>query len=101
MGIEPNAAVPAAAAADPAASSTDNAPAHAYGRFGMPHALMIATCIVTAAILAPRDMTVADVLLLIAGAGGTGAAIVLAVVTGSRRVGRIGRIARAYLSSGN
>ncbi|MGV9504762.1 hypothetical protein [Streptomyces tendae] len=67
----------------------------------MPHALVIATCIVTAAVLAPREMTVTDVLLLIAGAGGTGAAVVLVVMTGSRRMGRIGRLARAYLTSGN
>lgn len=98
MSVEPFAAVPAAAA-DPAVSSSDTTPAH--GRFGMPHAFVIATCIVTAAILAPRDMTVGDVLVLIAGAGGIGAAIVLAVVTGSRRVGRIGRFVRAYLTSGN
>jgi type IV secretory pathway VirB2 component (pilin) len=71
------------------------------GRFAMAHALVIATCIVTAAILAPSEMTVADVLVLIAGAGGTGAAIVLVVMTGTRRVGRMGRFVRAYLSSGN
>ncbi|MGX1226883.1 hypothetical protein RKD42_008227 [Streptomyces ambofaciens] len=97
MGVEP---FPAASAAAPAPVSQNDTP-HAHGRLAMPHALVIATCIVTAAILAPREMTVADVLLLIAGAGGTGAAIVLMVMTGSRRMGRIGRFARAYLSSGN
>jgi NADPH:quinone reductase-like Zn-dependent oxidoreductase len=73
-----------------------------HSRFAMPHALVIATCIVTAAILAPRDeMTVADVLLLIGGAGGIGAAIVMLVMTGNKRVSRIDRFVRAYRSSGN
>ncbi|MEU7466851.1 hypothetical protein [Streptomyces griseofuscus] len=98
MGVEP---FPAARAAvtDPVSPSSDTAPMH--GRFAMPHALVITTCIITAAVLAPHAMTVADVLTLIAGAGGTGAAIVIAVVTGSRSVGRIGRLMRAYLNSGN
>ncbi|MEV5150272.1 hypothetical protein AB0L14_39550 [Streptomyces sp. NPDC052727] len=97
MGIEPFPA--ASAATDPMSRTSDTTPAH--GRFAMPHALVIATCIVIAAILAPRAMTVGDVLALIAGDGGIGAAIVIAVVTGSRRVGRLGRLMRAYLTSGN
>ncbi|MCT7351117.1 hypothetical protein N4P33_02870 [Streptomyces sp. 15-116A] len=98
MGAEPLAAVPAAAPA-PVSHRSDTTPAH--GRFAMPHALVITTCIVTAAVLAPREMTVAEVLVLIAGAGGTGAAVVVAVTTGIRRVGRIGRFVRAYLTAGN
>ncbi|MEU6950656.1 hypothetical protein ABZ957_36500 [Streptomyces sp. NPDC046316] len=98
MGVEPIAAAPAAP--DPVSHSSDTT-VPTYGRFAMAHALVITTCVVTAAILAPREMTVGDVLALIAGAGGIGAAIVIAVVTGSRRVGRIGRLVRAYLSSGN
>ncbi|MEU3480842.1 hypothetical protein ACI2LO_32045 [Streptomyces sp. NPDC033754] len=72
------------------------------GRFGMPHALVIIACIVTAAILASLGMIVQDVLLLIGGAGGTGAAIVAVVVVGrSRSTGRARRFIRAYLNSGN
>ncbi|MEV7374696.1 hypothetical protein AB0O51_27925 [Streptomyces sp. NPDC090301] len=71
-------------------------------RFGMPHALVIIACIVTAAILASLGMIVQDVLLLIGGAGGIGAAIVAAVVAGRpRSAGRASRFIRAYLSSGN
>ncbi|MEU1867872.1 hypothetical protein [Streptomyces gardneri] len=71
-------------------------------RFAMPHALVIIACIATAAILATLGMTVQDVLLLISGAGGIGAGIVVLAVTGGRRGGsRIGRFMRAYLSSGN
>ncbi|MFC8088364.1 hypothetical protein [Streptomyces sp. NPDC057340] len=95
MGVEPLTAVPAAAH-DPVSHNNDIAPAH--GRFTLPHALVIITCIVTAAILAPREMTVTDVLVLIASSGGIGAGIVLVATTGSRRVGRL---VRAYLTSGN
>lgn len=98
MGVEPFAAAPAAAP-DPVSHSTDTTPA--YGRFGLSHALVIITCIVTAAVLAPREMTVGDVLVLVASSGGIGAGIVLVVMTGSRRVGRFGRLVRAYLTSGN
>lgn len=71
------------------------------GRFAMPHALVIIASIVTAAFLAPAAMTVQDVLLLLAGAGGIGAGVVLLVVTGGRSGGRIGRFVRAYFTSGN
>lgn len=71
------------------------------GRFAMPHALVIIACIATAAILAPPSMGVYDVLLLIAGAGGIGAGIVVMTGTGGRRAGRIGRLVRAYFTSGN
>ncbi|MEU5247378.1 hypothetical protein AB0G81_25320 [Streptomyces asoensis] len=69
--------------------------------FGMPHALVITVCIVTAAVLAPPDMGIRDVLALLAGAGGIGATIVVVVMTGGRRAGRIGRLVRAYFSSGS
>lgn len=71
------------------------------GRFAMPHALVITASIVTAAFLAPDTMTVQDVLLLLAGAGGIGAGVVLLVVTGGRNGSRIGRFVRAYFSSGH
>ncbi|MEV5606488.1 hypothetical protein AB0L33_34165 [Streptomyces sp. NPDC052299] len=71
----------------------------ASGRFAMPHALVIIACIVTAAVLAPDSMSVQDVLLLLAGAGGIGAGVVLVVVTGGRRGSRIARSVRAYFSS--
>ncbi|MBB4890895.1 hypothetical protein [Streptomyces netropsis] len=71
-------------------------------RFGMPHALVIIACIITAATLARLGMSVQDVLLLLAGAGSIGAAIVVLAVTGGRRDGgRVGRFLCAYLSSGN
>jgi hypothetical protein len=38
---------------------------------------------------------------LIAGASGIGAGIVVVAGTGGRRAGRIGRLVRAYFSSGN
>lgn len=98
MGVEPFAAVRAAAPA-PASHSSD--PTSAHGRFALSHALVVITCIVTAAILAPREMTVGDVLVLIASSGGIGVGMVLVVMTGSRRVGRVGRLVRAYLTSGN
>ncbi|MGW4271616.1 hypothetical protein ACWEGQ_04460 [Streptomyces seoulensis] len=99
MGVEPFPVVHATTV--PVPRGSDTTPAAVQGRFAMPHALVIATCIVTAAILAPRSMTVGEVLALIAGAAGIGASVVLVVTTGSRRVGRLGRLMRAYLSSGN
>ncbi|MFJ1549984.1 hypothetical protein [Streptomyces sp. NPDC088246] len=71
------------------------------GRFAMPHALVIIASIVTAAFLAPDAMTVQDVLLLLGGAGGIGAGVVLLAVTGGRSGGRVGRLVRAYFSSGH
>ncbi|GAA2426825.1 hypothetical protein [Streptomyces coeruleofuscus] len=71
------------------------------GRFGMPHALVIIAVIVTAAFLAPGGMSVEDVLLLLAGAGGIGVAVVALVVSGGRGGGRLGRLVRAYFSAGN
>ncbi|MGW1819200.1 hypothetical protein ACWCQM_37300 [Streptomyces sp. NPDC002125] len=68
-------------------------------RFGLPHALVIVASIVTGAFLAPAAMTVQDVLLLLAGAGGIGAAVVLVVLTGGRQGSRIGRSVRAYFSA--
>jgi hypothetical protein len=98
MGGKPSAAA-LAVATEPASSGADSV---ASVRFGMPHALVIIACIVTAAILAPGDMGVDDILLLVSGAGGIGAAIVVVVVNGGgRRAGRIGRLVRAYFSAGN
>jgi hypothetical protein len=71
------------------------------GCFAMPHALVIIACIATAAILAPPDMGVHDVLFLIAGAGGIGAGVVVMAGAGGRGAGRIGRLVRAYFTSGN
>ncbi|WP_328564868.1 hypothetical protein [Streptomyces coelicoflavus] len=72
-------------------------------RFGMPHALVVSVCIATAAILAPPAMTIGDILLLIAGAGGIGAVLGIAANSGRRRTERrITRAARAFFSnSGN
>ncbi|MFC9056706.1 hypothetical protein ACFTXB_01445 [Streptomyces sp. NPDC057074] len=69
-------------------------------RFGMPHALVIIAFIVTAAFLAPDGMSVEQVLLLLGGAGGIGAAVV-ALATSGGRGGRIARLLRAYLHAGN
>lgn len=114
MGGKPSAAN--TAATKPKSSGMDTTPSSAAAteptppagettatgsRFGMSHALVITACIATAAILATLGMPVQDVLLLIAGAGGIGAAVVVAAVTGGRRGGRMGRLMRAYLSSGN
>ncbi|MFF4666986.1 hypothetical protein [Streptomyces sp. NPDC001282] len=71
------------------------------GRFATPHALVIIASIATAAFLAPDAMTVQDILLLLAGAGGIGAGVVLVVVTGGRNGSRISRLVRAYFSSDN
>ncbi|WP_329332692.1 hypothetical protein OG252_51925 [Streptomyces sp. NBC_01352] len=115
MGVKPSTA--ATAAAMPKASGLDviSVPAMATdtvpfvrettstsGRFGMPHALVIIVCIATAAILAPPDMGVSDILLLMSGAGAIGAVVVVTVVSGGRGTGgRIGRFMRAYFTSGN
>ena len=70
------------------------------GQFGVPHALVIIACIATAAILAPPGMSIRDVLCLLAGAGGIGAAVVVTVMTGGRGAGgRIGRFMKAYFTS--
>ncbi|MEU4800543.1 hypothetical protein [Streptomyces sp. NPDC023327] len=95
MGGKPSAAA-LAVATESASSGADTTAVNV--RFGMPHALVIIACIVTAGILAPADMGVGDVLLLLSGAGGIGAAIVHG---GGRRAGRIGRLVRAYFSAGN
>ncbi|MFD7342205.1 hypothetical protein ACFV98_40550 [Streptomyces violascens] len=80
------------------APSTPDTPAHA--RFGMPHALVIIACIVTAAVLTQVGMSVANALELLAGAGGIGAMIVLLVVTGGGRARRrLDRLAQAYRAS--
>ncbi|WP_448321740.1 hypothetical protein [Streptomyces sp. CO7] len=115
MGGKPSAAA-RAAATRPTASGTGvdiadtmatapvpalSDPAGMSGRFGMPHALVVIACIATAAILAPPGMGVHDILLLIAGAGGIGAGIVVMAGTGGRGAGRMGRLVRAYFSSGS
>ncbi|MER6076581.1 hypothetical protein ABT288_45975 [Streptomyces sp. NPDC001093] len=98
MGAKPSAA---AYTADTEPTSSAGEATSTSGRFGMPHALVIIACIVTAAILAELGMDVRNVLALLAGAAGIGAAVVVAVGTGGRRAGRIGRLVRAYLSAGN
>ncbi|WP_445283711.1 hypothetical protein [Streptomyces sp. DSM 118148] len=98
MGAKPFTAA-GTAAVKPVSSGADTTAASS--RFGMPQALVITACIITAAILAKLGMNVQDVLLLIAGAGGIGAAVVVAAVSGGSRAGRIARLMRAYLSAGN
>lgn len=98
MGAKPSTA--AIAAVTKPVSSGPHTTA-ASGRFGMPHALVITACIVTAAILAKLGMSVRDVLLLIGGAGGIGAAVVAAAMSGGSRDGRLARLMRAYLNAGN
>ncbi|MER7870570.1 hypothetical protein GTY64_31500 [Streptomyces sp. SID8376] len=98
MGAKPSAAI--AAAHETSSHTGDVTPAH--GRFALPHALVIITCIITAAVIAPRAVTVGDVLILVGGSGLIGAVIVLAVMTSTRRsVGRFGRLVRAYFTSGS
>ncbi|MFE4614455.1 hypothetical protein ACFRK5_39800 [Streptomyces niveus] len=95
MGVKPSAAV-SPAAVEPAESGNTT---FTNSGFGMPHALVIITCVTAAAILATLGMSVRDVLVLLAGAGSIGGAVVVLVVTGGR--GRVGRFVRAYVSSGN
>ncbi|AVH54502.1 MULTISPECIES: hypothetical protein [Streptomyces] len=67
----------------------------------MPHAFVIVAFVVTAACLAPDAHNVQDVLRLLAGAGGIGAAVVVLAVMPSRGGGRLSRIVRAYFNAGN
>ncbi|WP_329614347.1 hypothetical protein OG244_15015 [Streptomyces brevispora] len=99
MGRKPTAVAPSTATIESA--SADTTTVTMSGRFSMPHALVIIASIVTGAFLAPAAMSVQDVLLLLAGAGGIGAGVVLVVVTGGRSGSRIGRLVRAYFSLGN
>lgn len=71
------------------------------GRFAMPHALVLTAFIVTAAFLAPDARDVQDVLLLLAGAGGIGSAVVTLAVAPFGMGGRLGRLVRAYFSAGS
>ncbi|MFI0941360.1 hypothetical protein [Streptomyces sp. NPDC021020] len=87
------------ASASAPASPSDLKPASAPG-FGLSHALVIIACVITAAVLAELGMDARDVLLLIGGAAGIGAAVVVAVGTGGR-TGGLGRLLRAYLNSGS
>jgi hypothetical protein len=96
LGVKPPAAARAADIA-PGLPLGSQAPAV---RFGTPHACVIVVFVITAAVLATLGMAVQDVLLLIGGAGTMGAAVVLAVVTGGRCGGGLGRFLRAYLNSG-
>ncbi|MFE2718886.1 hypothetical protein ACFXKI_45020 [Streptomyces mirabilis] len=70
-------------------------------RFGMPHALVIIVCIAVAAILAPRDMSIRDILFLLGGSGAIGGSVVVMVMTGGRGADRVKRMVDAYRSSGN
>ncbi|CAL9676428.1 hypothetical protein [Streptomyces sp. enrichment culture] len=96
MGKKPITTAPSAAAESVSSGITITS-----ARFGMPHALVIIAVIVTAAFLAPDGMSVQDVLLLLAGAGTIGAAILVLAVSGGRGGSRIGRLIRAYFSAGN
>ncbi|MFL9659702.1 hypothetical protein ACJ7VE_39120 [Streptomyces sp. PB17] len=96
MGKKPVIATPAAAAESVSSDITVTS-----ARFGMPHALVIIAVIVTAAFLAPDGMSVQDVLLLLAGAGTIGAAVLVLAVSGGRGGGRMGQLVRAYFSAGN
>ncbi|GGP84401.1 hypothetical protein ACWDY7_33075 [Streptomyces calvus] len=85
-------------------ANIDSAPSDTItmnGRFGMPHALVIIAVIITAAVLAPDGMSVQDVLWLLAGAGGIGAAVVALAASGGHGGGRLGRLIRAYFHTGN
>jgi hypothetical protein len=77
----------------------DRAPADAF-RIGLPHACVIVACVADTAILTALGLDVRNTLMLIGGAGGIGAAIVLAVRTGEPS-GGLTRFVRAYLNSGN
>ncbi|WP_405835078.1 hypothetical protein [Streptomyces sp. NBC_01518] len=98
MGGKPSTAA-SAVAAEPAPSGSDSTSTN--GRFGMPAAVVITVCIVTAAVLVQLGMIVSDALFLLAGAGSIGAAVVVLAVTGGHRAGPIGRLVRAYFSAGN
>ncbi|MFF4734187.1 hypothetical protein ACFY3M_55495 [Streptomyces mirabilis] len=100
MGAQPSAATHAAAA-EPEPGSGTPIPVAASGRFGMPDALVITVCIVTAATLAELGMAVRDVLMLIAGAASIGAVVVALLMTGGRQGDWIGRFVRAYFSADN
>lgn len=66
----------------------------------MPHALVIIACIATAAILTKTGTSVGHTLELLAGAGGIGAMILIAVVTGGGRArARLDRLMDAYRAS--
>lgn len=115
MGTKPSTAA-SKTAAKPKASGTDAISVNAMAtetvpsvrettstssRFGMPHALVIIACIATAAILAPPDLGVRDILLLLGGAGAIGAGVVMTVMTGGRSTGgRIRRFMHAYFTAG-
>ncbi|MFB7739510.1 hypothetical protein ACFC08_35220 [Streptomyces sp. NPDC056112] len=99
MAVKPSPAAAETAAVAPVVSGSHIT--SAGGRFGMPHAFVIVACIVTAAILVQLGMSVGDALLLLAGAGGVGGAVVALAVTGDQSGGRIGRLVRAYLNAGN
>lgn len=98
MGTKPPAAARAAVIAPELSPGSDLTPGV---RFGVPHAFVIVAFVVTAAVLAELGMAIKNVLLLIGGAGTMGATVVLVVVTGGSSGGRLGRLVRAYLSTGN
>ncbi|MFC5959032.1 hypothetical protein ACFP51_32735 [Streptomyces pratens] len=84
----------------PTASASPVHSASACGRFGMSHAFVITAFVVTAAFLAPDAKDVQEVLWLLAGSGGIGAAVVALVVTAGRGGGRFSRLVRAYFGAG-
>ena len=92
---------PSAAPLTSATPSAPSSPTDTCARFGMPHAFVIIAFVVTAACLAPDARNVQDVLRLLAGAGGIGAAIVILATMPGRSGGRLARLVRAYFSAGN
>ncbi|MFD5575205.1 MULTISPECIES: hypothetical protein [Streptomyces] len=75
-------------------------PENGFPHFGISHAAVIIAFVVTAAVLAGLGLAVSDILLLLGGAGGIGAGVVVSVVVPSRRASnRMARMVRAYLDS--
>jgi hypothetical protein len=80
---------------------TTDRDALAPAKFGLAHALVIISFLVTATVLAALKMPTQDILLLLSGAGGIGVTVVLSTVSGSRPNGRLRRTLSAFLGSGN
>lgn len=73
----------------------------AGARFGIPHALVIICFVAAATVLAALGMTVQETILLLSGAGGAGAAVVLITGYGKRGSGGVlRRVLRAALTQG-
>lgn len=85
------------AASEPEPSGSDLTVPHA--RFGMPHALVLIVCVVTAAVLVGTGTSVGQALALVGGAVCVGAVALVLIVTGGREGGRFDRFMDAYKSS--